>query len=155
MLEEYWRHGETCIDMQRHDIMYSSLTWQPNSFASPQILGKSFDMPCPTVIEPQYHRQQCTLHAFEQFATLYIANHVDKYSTRPVLLNLPNRKSDPRKVLRPHTLSHEPEAQCFWYLQQINMLLSQYFFLFKSNYRLIQNVESPNFKSKSSYRPYW
>ena len=31
----------------------------------------------------QYHRQRCTLHTFEQFGTLYMHNHDDKYPTRP------------------------------------------------------------------------
>ena len=29
-----------------------------------------------------YHRQHCTLHAFEQFGTLYMHNHDDKYPAR-------------------------------------------------------------------------
>ena len=31
----------------------------------------------------QYHRQHCTLHAFEQFGTLHMHNHDDKYPARP------------------------------------------------------------------------
>ena len=31
----------------------------------------------------QYHRQHCTLHAFEQFGALYMHNHDDKYLSRP------------------------------------------------------------------------
>ena len=31
----------------------------------------------------QYHRQHCTLHAFEQFGALYMPNHDDKYPSRP------------------------------------------------------------------------
>ena len=31
----------------------------------------------------QYHRQHCTLHAFEQFGALYMLNHDDKYPSRP------------------------------------------------------------------------
>ena len=31
----------------------------------------------------QYHRQHCTLHAFEQFGALYMHNHDDKYPSRP------------------------------------------------------------------------
>ena len=30
----------------------------------------------------QYHRQHCTLHAFEQFGALYMHNHDDKYPSR-------------------------------------------------------------------------
>ena len=41
---------------------------------------------CPTLIlnaprvlyNAQYHRQHCTLHAFEQFGALYVHNHDDK-----------------------------------------------------------------------------
>ena len=29
-----------------------------------------------------YHRQHCTLQAFEQFGALYMHNHADKYPTR-------------------------------------------------------------------------
>ena len=45
---------------------------------------------CPTLISnsvpysAQYHRQHCTLPAFEQFGALYMHNHDDKYSSRPV-----------------------------------------------------------------------
>ena len=46
---------------------------------------------CPTLISndfkgsdsAQYHRQHCTLQAFEQFGALYIHNHDDKYPARP------------------------------------------------------------------------
>ena len=31
----------------------------------------------------QYHKQHCTLHAFEQFGALYMHNHDDKYLARP------------------------------------------------------------------------
>ena len=31
----------------------------------------------------QYHRQHCTLHAFEQFGALYMHNHDDKYPYQP------------------------------------------------------------------------
>ena len=31
----------------------------------------------------QYHRQHCTLHAFEQFGALYMHNHDDKYLSQP------------------------------------------------------------------------
>ena len=31
----------------------------------------------------QYHRQQCTLQAFEQFGALHMHNLCDKYPTRP------------------------------------------------------------------------
>ena len=45
---------------------------------------------CPTLIwndfkglySVQYHRQHCTLHAFEQFGALYMHNHDDKYPSR-------------------------------------------------------------------------
>ena len=30
----------------------------------------------------QYHRQHCTLHAFEQSEALYMHNHDDKYPSR-------------------------------------------------------------------------
>ena len=31
----------------------------------------------------QYHRQHCALHSFEQFDTLYMHNHDEKYPARP------------------------------------------------------------------------
>ena len=31
----------------------------------------------------QYHKQHCTLHAFEQFGALYMHNQDDKSPTRP------------------------------------------------------------------------
>ena len=31
----------------------------------------------------QYHRQHCTLQAFEQFGALYMHNHDEKYPARP------------------------------------------------------------------------
>ena len=46
---------------------------------------------CPTLISKdfkgfysaQYHRQHCTLKAFEQFVALYMHSHDDKYLARP------------------------------------------------------------------------
>ena len=35
------------------------------------------------VYSAQYHRQHCTLHAFEQFGALFMYNHDDKYPSRP------------------------------------------------------------------------
>ena len=45
---------------------------------------------CPTLISnafkgyfsAQYHRQQCTLNAFEHLGALYIHNHSDEYPAR-------------------------------------------------------------------------
>ena len=45
---------------------------------------------CPTLISTsrvlysaQYHRQHCTLHAFEQFGALHMHSQDDKYPSRP------------------------------------------------------------------------
>ena len=43
---------------------------------------------CPTLISndfkgAQYHRQHCTLQAFEQFGALYMHSHDDKYPAQP------------------------------------------------------------------------
>ena len=43
---------------------------------------------CPTRMtssdySAQYHRQHCTLHAFEQFRALYMDSHDDKYPSQP------------------------------------------------------------------------
>ena len=35
------------------------------------------------IYSAHYHRQQCTLQAFEQFGALYMHNHGDKYPARP------------------------------------------------------------------------
>ena len=43
-----------------------------------------FRMTSRVLYSAQYHRQHCTLHAFEQFGALYMHNHDDKYPSRPV-----------------------------------------------------------------------
>ena len=40
-----------------------------------------FRMTSRVLYSAQYHRQHCTLHAFEQFGALYMHNHDDKYRT--------------------------------------------------------------------------
>ena len=42
-----------------------------------------FRMTSRVLYSAQYHRQHCTLHAFEQFGALYIHSHDDKYPSRP------------------------------------------------------------------------
>ena len=42
-----------------------------------------FRMTSSVLYSAKYHRQHCTLHAFEQFETLYMHNHDDKYPSRP------------------------------------------------------------------------
>ena len=42
-----------------------------------------FRMTSSVLYSAQYHRQHCTLHAFEQFGALYMHNHDDKYPSRP------------------------------------------------------------------------
>ena len=42
-----------------------------------------FRMNLRVLYSAQYHRQHCTLHAFEQFGALYMHNQDDKYSSRP------------------------------------------------------------------------
>ena len=42
-----------------------------------------FRMTSRVLCSAQYHRQHCTLHAFEQFRALYKNNHDDKYPTGP------------------------------------------------------------------------
>ena len=42
-----------------------------------------FRMTSRVLYSAQYHRQHCTLHAFEQFGALYMHNHDDKYPSRP------------------------------------------------------------------------
>ena len=42
-----------------------------------------FRMTSRALSSAQYHRQHCTLHAFEQFGALYMHNHGDKYPARP------------------------------------------------------------------------
>ena len=42
-----------------------------------------FRMTSRVLYSAQYHRQHCTLHAFEQFGALYMYNHDDKYPSRP------------------------------------------------------------------------
>ena len=41
-----------------------------------------FRMTSRVLYSAQYHRQHCTLHAFEQFGALYMHNHDDKYPPR-------------------------------------------------------------------------
>ena len=43
----------------------------------------------------QYHRQHCTLQAFEQFRALYIHNHDDKYPARTGFKPGTSRLQDP------------------------------------------------------------
>ena len=63
----------------------------------------------------QYHRQHCTLHAFEQFG-LYMHNHDDKYPSRPGFepgtprLQAPvdtNEPSGPASVYGPSTVKNQ------------------------------------------------
>ena len=42
-----------------------------------------FRMTSRVLYSAQYHRQHCTLHAFEQFGALNMHNHDDKYPSRP------------------------------------------------------------------------
>ena len=42
-----------------------------------------FRMTSRVLYSAQYHRQHCTLHAFEQYGALYMHNHDDKYPSRP------------------------------------------------------------------------
>ena len=42
-----------------------------------------FRMTSRVLYSPQYHRQHCILHAFEQFGALYMHNYDDKYPDRP------------------------------------------------------------------------
>ena len=42
-----------------------------------------FRMTSGVLYSAQYHRQHCTLHAFEQFGALYMHNHDEKYTSRP------------------------------------------------------------------------
>ena len=42
-----------------------------------------FRMTLRVLYSAQYHRQHCTLHAFEQFGALYMHNHDGKYPYRP------------------------------------------------------------------------
>ena len=42
-----------------------------------------FRMTSRVLYSAQYHRQYCTLHAFEQFEALDMHNHDDKYLPRP------------------------------------------------------------------------
>ena len=42
-----------------------------------------FRMTSRVLYSARYHRQHCTLHAFEQFGALYMHNHDDKYQARP------------------------------------------------------------------------
>ena len=42
-----------------------------------------FRMTSRVIYSARYHRQQCTLHVFEQFGALYMYNHDDKYPSRP------------------------------------------------------------------------
>ena len=42
-----------------------------------------FRMTLTVLYSAQYHRQHCTLQAFQQFGALYMHNHDDKYPSRP------------------------------------------------------------------------
>ena len=42
-----------------------------------------FRMTSRVLYSAQYHRQDCTLHAFEPFGALYMHSHNDKYPSRP------------------------------------------------------------------------
>ena len=42
-----------------------------------------FRMTSRVLYSAQYHRQHCTLHACEQFGSLYMHNQDDKYPSRP------------------------------------------------------------------------
>ena len=71
--------------------------------------------PCPTLISndfkgysAQYHRQHCTLQAFEQFGALYAHNHDDKYLARPAFEPGTSR-------LQPPVDTNEPSGPAFIY----------------------------------------
>ena len=58
----------------------SAQSWQYRDGRNALLL---FRMTSRVLYSAQYHRQHCTLHAFEQFGALYMHNHEDKYPARP------------------------------------------------------------------------
>ena len=62
-----------------------------------------FRMTLMVLYSAQYHRQHCTLHAFEQFGSLYMHNHDDKYPSRPGLESgTPRLGYKPRSIWMSH-----------------------------------------------------
>ena len=80
-----------------------------------------FQMTSRVLYSAQYRRLQCTLHAFEQFGTLYMHNHEDKYSNRlgfePGTLRLQtpvdtNKPSGPACKILYQVDNHEVDCTC-------------------------------------------
>ena len=58
----------------------------------------------------QYHRQHCTLQAFEQFGALYMHNHDDKYPARPGFEPGTSRLQAPVDTNEPSGPEHNPSS---------------------------------------------
>ena len=64
-------------------LLYDSLLHNYGNIATVGIMPYSDRMTWRALYSAQYHRQQCTLQAFEPFAALYMHNFDDKHPTRP------------------------------------------------------------------------
>ena len=70
-----------------HTYCFTSLSaqsWQYRDRRKPEVgtIPYPFRMTSSYIYSTQYHRQHCTLQAFEQFGALYMHNPDDKYPTR-------------------------------------------------------------------------
>ena len=68
-------YGDTAVQQPIYEYCFTSLSAQ----SWPELL---FQMTSRVLYSAQYHRQHCTLQAFEQFGALYMQNHNDKYPAR-------------------------------------------------------------------------
>ena len=76
---------------------------------------------CPTLISNDfkgslysvlYHRQHCTIHAFEQVGALYLHNHDDKYPTRPGFEPGTSRSQAPVNTNEPSGPAEKSKRAC-------------------------------------------
>ena len=80
-------HSTCSIGIRPHITCYSNYNFCTIMAISRQkevgTMAISYRMTSRVLYSAQYHRQHCTLQAFEQFEALYIHNIDNKYLTRP------------------------------------------------------------------------
>ena len=93
MLAQYQATKIACLILDSNIYKYMNIALRRFLYNHGNIATKGSPEPglCPTLIwvtsrvlhSAQYHRQHCTLQAFEEFGVLYMHNHDDKYPARP------------------------------------------------------------------------
>ena len=89
-----------------YSALLSAQSWQYRERKKPEVgtMSYSYRMTPRVLYSEQYHRQHCTLHAFEQFGALYMHNRNDKHPTQPGF-----EPSRPTSEFRTTIKSNEPD----------------------------------------------